>query len=314
MNVVKSTGQKCFVSAVAYIHNNTKEELEYFFSNVVRNINDNFDNFELILVCDDESYNYIAEAKGAVEKYASPSIVSVIKLAYYQGLEAAMCAGDDLAVGDFVYEFDDISVNYDLKLIRAVFDRAREGYDIVFAGDNAMRLSSRIFYQLINIRKAKTVRHDTFRIVSRRALNRVKKMNRGIQYRKYLYVTSGLPFDYIMYEAVNGHKIKKTHKEDSYRLSSGISYMMIYTKVIERITLILSAVFLLVSVGVGIWTIYSLFYDTNLAAGWVSLMGVISFGFFGVFLLIMFLTKYMNLILEVNTRGLDYVVESVDKI
>ena len=89
---------------------------------------------------------------------------------------------------------------------------------------------------------------------------------------------------------------------------------MIYTKVIEKVTLMLSAIFLLVSVGVGIWTIYSLFYDTNLAAGWVSLMGVISFGFFGVFLLIMFLTKYMNIILEVNTRRLDYIVESVDKV
>ena len=90
--------------------------------------------------------------------------------------------------------------------------------------------------------------------------------------------------------------------------------MMIYTKVIEKVTLMLSGIFLLVSVGVGIWTIYSLFYDTNLAAGWVSLMGVISFGFFGVFLLIMFLTKYMNIILEVNTRRLDYIVESVDKV
>ena len=54
--------------------------------------------------------------------------------------------------------------------------------------------------------------------------------------------------------------------------------------------------------------------DKNLASGWVSLMGVISFGFFGVFLLIMFLTKYMNIILEVNTRRLDYIVESVDKL
>ena len=30
--------------------------------------------------------------------------------------------------------------------------------------------------------------------------------------------------------------------------------------------------------------------------------------------MIMFLTKYMNIILEVNTRRLDYIVESVDKL
>ena len=314
MNEVKTKRNKCFVSAVAYIHNNTQAEIEYFLSNVVSRINADFENFELILVCDDDSYNYVAAAKKNVDGYGSPAIVSVIKLAYYQGVEAAICAGDDLAVGDFVYEFDNINVNYDLNLISDVFNRAREGNDIVFAGDDTMQLSSRIFYRLININKAKAVRHDTFRIVSRRALNRVKKMNRGIQYRKYLYVTSGLPFDYIQSKPVNGNREKNTRSESSYRLNSGISYMMIYTKVIEKVTLMLSAIFLLVSVGVGIWTIYSLFYDTNLAAGWVSLMGVISFGFFGVFLLIMFLTKYMNIILEVNTRRLDYIVESVDKV
>lgn len=314
MKEMKFKGQKCFVSAVAYIHNNTQAEIEYFFSNVVKKINASFEDFELILVCDDESYNYVSEAKQSAEGYGSPAIVSVIKLAYYQGVEAAICAGDDLAVGDFVYEFDNITVNYDLELIMDVFNKAREGNDIVFAGDNTMQLSSRLFYRLINRNKAKAVRHDTFRIVSRRALNRVKKMNRGIQYRKYLYVTSGLPFDYIMYKPVNNIREKSTRSESSYRLNSGISYMMIYTKVIEKLTIILSAIFLFVSIGVGIWAVYSLFYDTNLVPGWVSLMGVISFGFFGVFLLIMFLTKYMNIILEVNTRRLDYIVESVDKL
>ena len=314
MNDVNIKGRKCFISAVAYVHNNTKSELEYFFSNVVRRINAGFENFELILVCDDDCYDYVKEVKQGLTECGSPDIISVIKLAYYQGAEAAICAGDDLAVGDFVYEFDSIAVNYDVNLIIDVFNKAREGNDIVFAGDDTMQLSSRLFYRLININKAKAVRHDTFRIVSRRALNRVKKMNRGIQYRKYLYVTSGLPYDYIMYKPVNSNHERKTGRESAYRLNSGISYMMIYTGIIERVTLILSAVFLLVSVGIGIWTIYSLFYDKNLASGWVSLMGVISFGFFGVFLMIMFLTKYMNIILEVNTRRLDYIVESVDKL
>ena len=54
MNDVNIKGRKCFISAVAYVHNNTKSELEYFFSNVVRRINAGFENFELILVCDDD--------------------------------------------------------------------------------------------------------------------------------------------------------------------------------------------------------------------------------------------------------------------
>lgn len=215
MNDVNIKGRKCFISAVAYVHNNTKSELEYFFSNVVRRINAGFENFELILVCDDDCYDYVKEVKQGLTECGSPDIISVIKLAYYQGAEAAICAGDDLAVGDFVYEFDSIAVNYDVNLIIDVFNKAREGNDIVFAGDNTMQLSSRLFYRLININKAKAVRHDTFRIVSRRALNRVKKMNRGIQYRKYLYVTSGLPYDYIMYKPVNSNRERKTGRESA---------------------------------------------------------------------------------------------------
>lgn len=74
-------------------------------------------------------------------------------------------------------------------------------------------------------------------------------MNRGIQYRKYLYVTSGLPYDYIMYKPVNSNRERKTGRESAYRLNSGISYMMIYTGIIERVTLILSAVFYLYLLG-----------------------------------------------------------------
>lgn len=126
-------------------------------------------------MCDDDCYDYVKEVKQGLTECSSPDIISVIKLAYYQGAEAAICAGDDLAVGDFVYEFDSIAVNYDVNLIIDVFNKAREGNDIVFASDDTMQLSSRLFYRLININKAKSVRHDTFRIVSRRALNRVKR-------------------------------------------------------------------------------------------------------------------------------------------
>lgn len=97
------------------------------FSNVVRRINAGFENFELILVCDDDCYDYVKEVKQGLTECSSPDIISVIKLAYYQGAEAAICAGDDLAVGDFVYEFDSIAVNYDVNLIIDVLIRRVKG-------------------------------------------------------------------------------------------------------------------------------------------------------------------------------------------
>lgn len=51
-------------------------------------------------MCDDDCYDYVKEVKQGLTECSSPDIISVIKLAYYQGAEAAICAGDDLAVGD----------------------------------------------------------------------------------------------------------------------------------------------------------------------------------------------------------------------
>ena len=82
----------------------------------------------------------------------------------------------------------------------------------------------------------------------------------------------------------------------------------------NKIIIILSAVtaILLVTIGTGLWALYSYFVQ-DAVAGWVSLMGVISFGFFGVFLLISVIIKYMSLILDMNYKKTAYVVESINK-
>lgn len=305
---------KCFVSTVVYLHNRTLSEIEHFCDKVVRKLSDNFENNEVIFVCDGHGEVDSNSINEVLNKLELKIMAETVQLAYYQGIEAAMCAGDDLSIGDFVFEFDSIDVDYDSKLVLDVFNRAREGFDIVSAGDNSMKMASRIFYKLINHRSAYEVRHESFRVVSRRALNRIKILNNTIPYRKMLYAASGLPTDYIRYTPVkSGKKGRRNRKESSYRLNAGINYMMIFTKIIEKITIFLSAVFLLVTIGTGAWALYSFFVEENVAAGWVSTMGVMSFGFFGVFLLISILIKYMSLILDMNYKKAAYVVESVNK-
>lgn len=304
---------KCFVSTVVYVCNRSVSEIENFCDKVVRKLSEAFENNEVIFVCDGHQTVDEKVINEILTKLKLNVMAETVQMAYYQGIEAAMCAGDDLSIGDFIFEFDSIDVDYDSQLVIDVFNRAREGYDIVSAGDNTMSFSSRIFYMLINHRNSYEVRHESFRVVSRRALNRIKILNNSIPYRKVLYAASGLPTDYINYKPQLKGKIKKhNRKESAYRLNSGINYMMIFTKVIENITLVLGAVFLLVTIGTGLWALYSYFVQ-DAVAGWVSLMGVISFGFFGVFLLISVIIKYMSLILDMNYKKTAYVVESINK-
>lgn len=306
---------KCFVSTVVYIHNRSIVEVENFCDKVVRKLSENFENNEVIFVCDDHGVINVNTIGEILNRLDINVMTETIQMAYYQGIEAAMCAGDDLAIGDFVFEFDTIDVDYDPELVISVFNRAREGYDIVSAGDDSMRLASRIFYKLINHKNAYVIRHESFRVVSRRALNRIKILNNTIPYRKVLYAASGLPGDYVKYVPAEGTKKKKINrKESDYRLNSGINYMIIFTNFLEKVTYFLSAVFLLVSVGTGGWAVYSYLVEENVVSGWVSLMGVISFGFFGVFLLLSVIVKYMSLILDVNYKKTSYVIESVTKL
>lgn len=305
---------KCFVSTVIYVHNRSIVDIENFCDKIVRRLNDNFENNEVIFVCDGHGVADSNTINDILKRLDLNIMAETVQMAYYQGIEAAMCAGDDLSIGDFVFEFDSMDVDYDPELVINVFERAREGFDIVSAGDDSMAFASRMFYKLINHRSAYEVRHESFRVVSRRALNRIKILNNTIPYRKILYAASGLPSDYIKYKPVLGSKkVRKNRKEASYRLNSGINFMMIFTKVVEKLTIALSTLFLLVSIGTGGWAIYSYLVEDNVVGGWVSLMGVLSFGFFGIFLLITVLVKYMSLILDVNYKKTAYVVESVNK-
>lgn len=305
----------CFVSTVVYVCNRGTAELEIFCDRVIRKLSQSFENNEVIFVLDGHQAVDGEKIKEILEKLRLDIMAETVQLAYYQGIEAAMCAGDDLAIGDFIFEFDSIDVDYEETLVLDVFNRARKGYDIVSAGDDTMSFASRMFYKLINHRSNYELRHESFRIVSRRAVNRIKILNNTVPYRKALYAACGLPTDYIKYVPVKeGKKIPRNRKENSYRLNAGMNYTIIYTKIIEKITLILSTVFLLVSIGTGAWAVYCYLAEENLAGGWVSLMGVISFGFFGIFLLITVIIKYMSLLLDINYKKSTYVVEAVEKI
>lgn len=306
---------KCFVSTVVYVCNRSLAELEVFCDKILRKLTDNFENNEVIFVMDGHQAVDSGKIGELLKKLRLNIMAETVQMAYYQGIEAAMCAGDDLAIGDFIFEFDSIDVDYDEELVLTVFNRAREGYDIVSAGDDTMSFTSRMFYRLMNHKSNYELRHESFRIVSRRAINRIKILNNTVPYRKALYAASGLPTDYIKYTPVDkGKRISRNHRESSYRLNSGINYTIIFTKIIEKLTLVLSSVFLLVSIGTGAWAIYCYLAEENLAGGWVSLMGVISFGFFGIFLLITVIIKYMSLLLDINYKKSTYVVESVNKI
>ena len=64
------------------------------------------------------------------EKQAS-AMVNIIHMSFYHGLESAMNAGRDIAIGDFVYEFDNVYADFPTELLTEVYEKLLEGNDIV---------------------------------------------------------------------------------------------------------------------------------------------------------------------------------------
>ena len=313
-----------FISVVVYLHND-RERIAPFFDTVLRMSKENFEKYEVICVNDasqDDSVEVLKDyfsgpSEEGRESLWNGCMINVIHMSYFQGLEASMNAGRDMAIGDFVYEFDDINPDYPPQLIRDVYDRMLSGYDIVSAGRKGKsKLSSSLFYLFYNMtsKSRNRIGPETFRILSRRAINRVMSMGQYIPYRKAVYGNCGLKTYTISYESQGGTKRHRSKTDRSERTSLAMDSFIYFTDVLERMSLAVSSVFLVFTLGVIIYIISSVFSESKPVEGWLSTMGFLSLGFFGVFSLLTFIMKYLSVMLSLIFKHQRYLIEGVEKI
>ncbi|MFY8159689.1 MAG: glycosyltransferase, partial [Candidatus Kapaibacteriota bacterium] len=213
------------VSVVVYLHNKENSIVD-FLEKIIATTCSLFEKTEIIVV-NDFSTDF------SVEKIKSSSILknyklTILQMSFHQGLEIAMTAGVDLSAGDFVYEFDDISIDYDLKYIEEAYRKLLEGNDIVSVSPKKINsISSQFFYKIYNsFSKSKyKIRTDRFRILSRRSINRAYSISISIPYRKALYANSGLKNETITYESINNN----FNSKPTFRNKMAINALIIYT-------------------------------------------------------------------------------------
>ena len=110
----------------------------------------------------------------------------------------------------------------------------------------------------------------------------------------------------------DGHITK--HSNQNERAGLAIDSFIYFTNVMERISLVISAVFLFIAVVVVCYVLWSFFMDEQLESGWVSVMGFLSIGFMGIFGLLTIVLKYLSVIVNLIFRQQRYLIEDVDKI
>lgn len=307
--------EKKFVSAVVYLHNAEENVLD-FFHRVIPVFENYFGEYEVVCVDDGCTDGTVGALKEYLQEHELAAIVSLVHMSFSHGMESAMNAGRDLAIGDFVYEFDSVEVDYEPELILEAYHRLLAGNDIVaVTTGKPARLSSAIFYGLYNQtnRGKSKIGPETFRLVSRRAINRVKSMGQYIPYRKAVYSSCGLSKAEVRYEPVRDRAGKRRQRTGE-RASLAMDSFIYFTNVLERVSAIVCGAFLVITIGVGLYILRDYLSGSQVVEGWMSTMGFLTLGFFGVFALLTIILKYLSVILNLIFKQQRYLIADIEKV
>ncbi|MEG0833372.1 MAG: glycosyltransferase [Oscillospiraceae bacterium] len=299
-----------FVSAVVYVRN-ASATVGNFLKKVGTLLDSTFANYEIIVV-DDCSHDDSARIVEDVSKLLG-GVVSLVRMSFQQGLQLAMNAGVDLAIGDFVYEFDSTVVDYDISLVTEIYFKSLEGFDVVSAAPRrATGAVAKLFYRLYN--KNSGSRYplvtERFRLASRRAINRVQSMSDNVTYRKAFYMRCGLTCRIVEYDANTDAKEKGSAKE---RRSLAVESLILFTDIAYKMSFFMSCLMMAFAVFGGVYAL-AVYFSQKPVEGWTTTMLFMSFAFFGVFSILTIIIKYLSVMLDMIFKKQSYSIESVTKL
>jgi len=309
-----SNKDSCFVSAVIYVHNDESIIVETLIS-ISQALSAQFTNIELICV-DDASSDKTVELIRSVSTGLPIGSISLIQMGNYHGLEKSMSAGLDKAIGDFVFEIDSAVMDYNPALLIEIYQRSLKGYDIVSACPQKSPANSKLFYKLLNNagNDNYTLSTETLRILTRRAINRIDGTNKNIFYRKIVYTTSGLSSDSIIYQQ-NGIKRKiHSRKSRQTRMNLAMDTLIVFTNLAYKVSIMLSIMMAIFMFAAGIYTIIAYLSGADIMEGWAPIMGLISAGFTGVFLILTAIIKYFDILIKQTFYQKNYLISEIDKL
>ena len=300
-----------FISALFYLCDDETECAELI-GRVGRVLENNFKNYELIIV--DDSRKALDHSSIKKVSETLKGLVSIVNMGQHFGVQDALNAAADIAIGDFIIEFENSNADFDDGLIMETYRKALEGYDIVSAVPRGnTRASSKWFYNLYNkhAHGKNPLNTESFRIESRRAVNRVNAMTDSIVYRKALFKNCGLKSADVFYDPIQtGRKGKKNSGE---RFDLAFDSLLLFTDVASYCSMIISVAMMGFAMFSLIYTIVIYLLGKPIE-GWTTTMVFSSFAFFGLFAILTIIVKYLSVMLNLIFRKKSHLVESVEKL
>lgn len=297
--------EKNFISAVVYLHNDGARAVE-FCRAASAELDAHFAQYELVVVDDACTDDTVEQLRAWGREQTAP--LTILRMSMYHGLENAMNAGLDAAIGDYVYEFDSTELCYPAELIIKAYQTALQGSDIVSVCPRTVRGGSSLFYKVFNAhsQSAYRLRTDAFRLVTRRAINRVHASSAHLPYRKAAYAASGLKMTDLEFDG------RLTVKSKG-RFNLALDSLALYTNAGFKASMTITLCMLVLALAELVYTLV-VFATGHPVAGWTTTMFVITVGFAGLFAVLTIVVKYLSLLLELTFKQQKYLVESIEKL
>jgi dolichol-phosphate mannosyltransferase len=305
MNETMRSREKNFISAVVYLHNDGGRAVD-FCKALCDQLDAHFEQYELVAVNDACADDTVPRLRKWAKGLSKP--LTVLNMSLYQRREQCMNAGLDAAIGDYVYEFDSTAMPYDATLIFAAYQQAMQGSDIVSVCPEKSAGTSRLFYRIFNAnsRAAYQLRTDAFRLVSRRAVNRVHASSDNQPYRKAAYAASGLKMATLTFPGSMAEK-------ENGRFGLAADSLALYTDAGFKVSAGIAVAMMLLALAELVYTLV-IFFTGKPVAGWTTMMFVLTVGFAGLFGVLTIVIKYLSLLVELVFKKQKYFVESIEKI
>lgn len=306
--------EKNFASAVIYVHN-AENRIGIFLKTIIEVMEGNFEHSEIICVndsSDDESLEKIKK----VSETAKTTSISVINMSYFHGLELSMNAGLDMSIGDFVFEFDNTILDFKADMVMEIYRKSLMGFDIVSASANRKeKISSRIFYQVFDHYTDLSYKMSTesFRVLSRRVLNRVEAMNKTIPYRKVVYANCGLKTANIKYQIVDSSVPEVDKKEKKFRSGLAVDSLILFTEMGYSFSKMMTVLMMIMSVLMIAYSVI-VYATSNPVAGWTTTILFLSVAFLGLFGILTVIIKYLQLLVDLVFKRKQYSFENIEKL
>ena len=124
------------------------------------------------------------------------------------------------------------------------------------------------------------------------------------------------------YRSLEKGKRKKQYAGE--RLSLAFDSFIYFTNAMETVSAVInrrygfnktnSGIFLLLSVGMGIFVAKDLIFHNAVVEGWISTMSFMALGFFGVFALLTIILKYLSVMLNLIFKKQRYLIMDIEKV